>query len=74
MIVERDEYYAERPVEIDLNGPAGNAFVLLGTAKKWARELCLDEKQILQEMKASDYDNLVEVFDRYFGDHVVLIR
>lgn len=74
MIVNREEYYQDPITEIDLNGPAGNAFVLLGTAKKWARELGLDEKQILQEMRASDYDNLVEVFDRYFGDYVVLIR
>ena len=25
------------PVEIDLTGPDGNAFVLLGTANKWAK-------------------------------------
>lgn len=73
MIVSR-EYYQQDKVVIDLNGPAGNAFVLLGTAKKWARELFLDERQILEEMRSGDYENLVTVFDHYFGDYVILVR
>ena len=29
-------------VEIDLTGPDGNAFVLMGHASKWAKQLGLD--------------------------------
>ena len=37
-------------VEIDLTGPEGNAFVLIGYASKWAKQLGLDSKQIQKEM------------------------
>ena len=59
---------------IDLNGPDGNAFFLLGTAKRLAKELNLDEKAITEEMRSGDYENLVTVFDKHFGDIVDLIR
>lgn len=57
---------------IDLTGPEGNAFVLMGYASRFAKQLGLDSKQIIEEMKSGDYDNLVEVFDKYFGDFVIL--
>ena len=59
---------------IDLTGPEGNAFVLLGYASRFGKQLGLDEKAILEEMKSGDYENLIEVFDRYFGDFVILER
>ena len=59
-------------IEIDLTGPQGNAFFLLGTAKKLANQLGLDSNQILTEMKSGDYDNLVNVFDKNFGSIVTL--
>tara|TARA_B100001121_G_scaffold41581_1_gene35573 strand:- start:794 stop:1030 length:237 start_codon:yes stop_codon:yes gene_type:complete len=52
---------------IDLDGPDGNAFFLLGQAQQWSRDLGLDGKKILEEMKAGDYANLCRVFNRYFG-------
>ena len=60
-------------IEIDLTGPQGNAFFLLGTAKKLARELGLNGNEILNEMKSGDYDNLVKVFDKNFGSFVTLL-
>ena len=59
---------------IDLTGPQGNAFFLMGQAERYARDLGLDGDQIITEMKLSDYENLVQVFDRYFGDYVILER
>lgn len=59
---------------IDLTGPEGNAFVLMGYAKRFAKQLGLDGDQIIDEMTASDYENLIEVFDGYFGDFVILER
>ena len=72
MIKDRSEMSTERT--IDLRGPRGNAFFLMGTAKKFARQLGLDDKAIIEEMKSGDYDNLVKVFDSYFGDYVTLYR
>lgn len=59
---------------IDLTGPEGNAFVLLGYASRFGKQLGLDVPTILEEMKSGDYENLIEVFDRYFGDFVILER
>ena len=61
-------------IEIDLTGPDGNAFVLIGMASNLARQLGLDSKVIQAEMKAGDYENLVKVFDTHFGDFVTLYR
>jgi hypothetical protein len=59
---------------IDLTGPQGNAFFLLGQAEQYARDLGLDGDQIITEMKSGNYENLIRVFDHYFGDHVILER
>jgi len=61
-------------VVIDLTGPEGNAFCLMGYAKKFARQLDLDANQIIEEMESGDYENLVTTFDKYFGDYVILER
>lgn len=59
---------------IDTTGPDGNAFVLLGYAKTYAKQLSLDWNTIRDEMMAGDYENLVEAFDKHFGDYVILER
>lgn len=64
---------ASTPV-INLTGPQGNAFFLMGQAGQYARQLGLDSNAIINEMKSGDYENLVQVFDRYFGDYVILER
>ena len=61
-------------VVIDLTAPDGNAFCLMGYAKKFARQLDLDGNQIIEEMQSGDYENLVATFDKYFGDYVILLR
>jgi len=63
-----------RPIEIDLTGPQGNAFVLMGTATNLAKQLGLDGKAIVEEMMSGDYEHLVQVFDREFGHFVILYR
>jgi len=59
---------------IDLTGPEGNAFVLLGKASSYARQLDLDPKPILEDMKSGDYEHLIEVFEKHFGKFVILER
>ena len=61
-------------ISIDLTGPDGNAFVLIGTATKLAKQLGLDGKAIQAEMMKGDYEHLVKVFDKHFGHFVTLYR
>ena len=51
---------------IDLDGPTGNAFYLLGTAQLLAKECGLDDVMITEEMQSGDYMNLVKTMDKYF--------
>ena len=59
---------------IDLTGPEGNAFTLMGMAVNFARQLGKDGKAIREEMMAGDYEHLLSVFDREFGHFVILER
>ena len=61
-------------IEIDLTGPDGNAFFLIGTASNLAKQLGLDRNSIKEEMMKGDYENLVNVFDKHFGQVVTLYR
>lgn len=63
-----------RGVEIDLTGPDGNAFALMGYAKYWAKQMGLDYTEILAEMTAGDYENLLAVLEKYFGNVVTFYR
>ena len=63
-----------RGIEIDLTGPQGNAFFLLGTAKNLAKKLGLNGNEITKEMMSGDYEHLLEVFDENFGMFVTLYR
>jgi hypothetical protein len=63
-----------REYVIDLTGPEGNAFCLMGHARKLSKQLGLNGNDIINEMMSGDYENLLQVFDRNFGDYVVLER
>lgn len=57
-------------MNIDLSGPQGNAFALMATAKNIAKQLEMDGKSIINEMKEGDYNHLLDTFEKHFG-HVV---
>ena len=59
---------------IDLTGPEGNEFSLIANATNLAKQLGFNGKEIVDEMTTGDYENLVSVFDKYFGDYVILER
>jgi len=61
-------------LEIDLTGSDGNAFVLIGMVKGLASQTNKDADKITKEMQSGDYENLLQVFDREFGDYVTLYR
>jgi hypothetical protein len=71
MIVDKPQ---NRKPEVDLTGPEGNAFVLIGYARTWAKQLQLDPKVIIDEMQQGDYDHLISVIEKYFGDYVILYK
>ena len=75
MIKDRKEI-KHRPIEIDLSGPEGNAFVLLGYASRLGKQIYGYEKTeaILEEMRLSTYELLILTFDKYFGEVVTLYR
>ena len=64
----------KKELVIDLTGPDGNAFALMAYAERFARQLGLKSEKIIEEMMASDYENLLQVFDSNFGSFVILER
>jgi len=67
----------ERGIEIDLSGPDGNAYVLMGYAKQYAKQLDYTQEKIdamLIDMRSSDYEHLLQVFEDNFGEYVTLWR
>ena len=68
------EKQPQKEIIIDLTGPEGNAFALMGYAKRFAKQLDLNPDKIIKEMMSGDYENLLEVFDGYFGEFIILER
>tara|TARA_R100000697_G_scaffold7716_1_gene13374 strand:+ start:65 stop:289 length:225 start_codon:yes stop_codon:yes gene_type:complete len=71
------EKQPQKEIIIDLTGPDGNAFALMGYARRFARQLGYskeDQDQLLELMTSGDYENLLEVFDDHFGSFVILER
>jgi len=70
----REKRQRPNQVIIDLTGPDGNAFALMGYAKRFAKQLGLDSSEIINEMTSGDYEHLIQVFDNNFGSFVILER
>jgi len=61
-------------IEIDLTGPDGNAFVLLGIAKDLCHKTGIEWNKVQSEMTSGDYENLIQTLDKYFGSIIVMYR
>jgi hypothetical protein len=64
-------------IEIDIDGPQGNAFSLMADANHIGRMLGMDKDEIdevCKEMRSGDYDHLLHTFYIYFGDVATLIK
>ena len=62
MIRSKQEHVG--PIVVDLTGPDGNAFALMGLATRLAKQLGINYhtiKVITTKMKAGDYENLLKV-------------
>ena len=64
----------ERRIEVDLTGPQGNAFCVLGLAHDLAKQTGKDWEDIRKRMTSGEYDNLINVFEAEFGDQVVMYK
>lgn len=65
------------PIVIDLTGPDGNAYALMSMARNFGRQLGWDKaktQDLINEMMEGDYEHLLLVFDREFGNFVILER
>ena len=70
-------YEAVNKNYLDLKGPDGNAFPLMGHATNLGKQLGYSKLAIdgiIAEMQLSDYEHLVKTFEKHFGDYVTLIR
>ena len=74
MIRKKKDLSPRNPMILDLTGPDGNAFALLGFAKNFCDQIGLDWDAVRTEMTAGDYENLIQVFDSYFGTFTILER
>ena len=72
-ILSRGEKQDRKP-EIDLGGPEGNVFVLMGYATKWAKQLGLEAEPIIEDMMSADYEHALEVLEKHFGEYVTFHR
>jgi hypothetical protein len=61
-------------IEIDLMGPKGNAFALLGIAKDLCHKTGIEWEPVKNEMTSGNYENLINVLDRHFGSIIVMYR
>lgn len=71
-------------LHLDLTGPEGNAFVLVGYARYLYTKLVADPindptmlspaNKIVQQMVSGDYEHTVATFEKYFSKHAVLYR
>ena len=60
-----EEEKKNKPI-LKLLGEDGNAFAILGKARKVARKNEMDWDKISKEAKSGDYNNLLMVMDNYF--------
>ena len=68
---------APRDYEIDLTGPDGNAYALMGHAKNLGTQLGYSKVRInaiIKVMKLTNYEGLLHTFDVEFGHIVTMYR
>ena len=61
---------------IDLQGPQGNAFYLIALAEDLLRQLNQTHlfEMMRTEMMSGDYNKLIGIFEKNFGDYVELVN
>lgn len=70
-VVSKEEYCDSRV--LDLSGPDGSAYVLIGIAHGLLKKQGRDPKMFIDIMQSSDYGNLVRFFNDMFGDYFTIV-
>ena len=60
---------------IDLQGPQGNAFALMAYADDFLRQMGRRHEfnAMRSEMMSGDYNKLIGIFEKNFGEYVTLV-
>ena len=74
MSIKRREDVPPQKIQIDLCGPGGNAFALLGTCERLAKQLNIDWEPIKENAISDDYEHLLAVLDEHFGHMIDFVR
>lgn len=61
-------------IVIDLTGPEGNAFNILGIAQSLCKTMGIDPEPIMDDMMSGDYEHLLEVMEKHFGELIIMER
>lgn len=65
-----------KPLILDLSSSDGNAFYILGAAKRLGRELDYSTEEMhemLTEMRNGDYNHLIKTFKQHFSSLVEVV-
>jgi hypothetical protein len=46
----------------------------MGMASRWSKQMGLDNGKIQAELRSGDYENLLLVMEKYFGEFVTFYR
>ena len=72
MITSSQESIVNNRIEIDLNSEEGTPLSLIFLAKNMCDQLGMDTNTIINEMSQGDTEDLINTFEKYFGEFVVL--
>jgi hypothetical protein len=68
-------------IEIDLTGPQGNVFSLIGIGMDLAKQLnklrgneYINIKELQADMMSKDYEHAVQVMEKNFGHLIIMYR
>jgi hypothetical protein len=68
-------------LEIDLTGPQGNVFSLIGIAMDLGSELnklrgneYINIKELQEDMMSKDYEHAIQVMEKNFGHLIIMYR
>lgn len=76
-MIRSSEELLNRKIKIDLRGPEGNAFVLLGYVDAIGSQINIPKRvrnDIKKTMMMGNYDQLIKTFDIWFGNYVDLYK
>tara|TARA_Y100000389_G_scaffold12919_1_gene11566 strand:+ start:590 stop:823 length:234 start_codon:yes stop_codon:yes gene_type:complete len=77
MIKSKSEKPNSGKIEIDLTGPDGNAYVLMAYARKLSEALGYSKdkaEEVVEHMTEGDYEHFLNVFEKHYGEFVILYR